>query len=306
MSRAPIRSLWRSHGAPLGVIAKRTWRSLLADNLPSRAAELGFYFFFAMFPILFSASSILGLVARSTAHVYDALLRYLSVVMPASTLSTVLAIFNEAMRSSSPGKFTFGLLIAIWSASIGISAIQDALNGVYKVQETRSYIKARLSAIGVTILVTALMSLSLASMLGTSFFVRLSGQDIHNRFLTICCEVMARVIGWALATAFLLVSFAVIYYWAPAVKTRRWRWISPGAAIGAVGWFLTSLGLRLYIHYFDKYSVIYGSLGAAIILLTWFYITGLMILLGAEINSEIEAAEVQRRLERCPPDPAIG
>jgi membrane protein len=82
----------------------------------------------------------------------------------------------------------------------------------------------------------------------------------------------------------------VIYYWAPDLKVRCWHWLTPGGAIGIVCWLLASLALRVYLHFFNSFSVTYGSLGAVIILLTWFYITGLMILLGAEVNSEIEAA----------------
>jgi membrane protein len=112
----------------------------------------------------------------------------------------------------------------------------------------------------------------------------------------------ARASGWIVATALLALAFAVIYYWAPDLKTRRWHWLTPGGAIGIVGWLVASLGLRVYLHYFDSYSVAYGSLGAVIILLTWFYITGLMLLLGAEINSEIEAEAAERRIGRLPAD----
>jgi membrane protein len=93
----------------------------------------------------------------------------------------------------------------------------------------------------------------------------------------------------------LVLTFAVIYYWAPDIKSRRWHWLTPGGAIGILGWLVASLGLRVYIHFFNNYSVTYGSLGAVIILLTWFYITGLMLLVGAEINSEIEAAGAETR-----------
>jgi membrane protein len=91
--------------------------------------------------------------------------------------------------------------------------------------------------------------------------------------------------------------FAVIYYFAPDIRNKRWHWLTPGSAFGILGWILASLVLRVYLHFFDNYSVTYGSLGAVIILLTWFYLTGLMLLLGAEINSEIEAATTERRLK---------
>jgi len=80
------------------------------------------------------------------------------------------------------------------------------------------------------------------------------------------------------------------------VKQRRWRWLTPGSAIGIAGWMLASFGLRLYLHFFNSYTAIYGSLGAVIILLTWFYLSGLMLLLGGAVNSEIEAAATEQRL----------
>ena len=298
VSRSPLHSLWDLHGIPPSVVARRTWKALLADNLVGRAAELAFYFLFALFPTLFSASSILGLVARSAATIYVALLKYMALLMPTAALSSVLTIFNETTGASSSGKFTFGLIAAVWSASVGISAMQDTLNAVYKVQETRSYIKARLSAIALTIILTIIMSLALASMLGSDFFATLARHRIYHHVLATSAVVAVRVVGWTIATAFLALSFSVIYYWAPNVQTRRWHWLSIGGAIGIAGWLLVSLGLRVYLHFFNNYSVTYGSLGAVIILLTWFYLTGLMILLGAEINSEIEAAVAETHLAK--------
>jgi membrane protein len=240
--------------------------------------------------------AILGLAARSASTIYESLFNYLSLVMPTEALGSVLSIFREMAGASSSGKVTFGLVAAIWSASVGISAIQDSLNAVYNVCETRSYIKARLAAIGVTIILTVVVSFALACMLGADFFAALTRHRLVNHFLIIGAVVAVRIVGWTLATAFLAFSFAVIYYWAPNVKARRWHWTSFGGAFGIVGWLSASLGLRVHLHFFNSYSVTCGSLGAVIILLTWFYITGLMILLGAEINSEIEAAVAEKKL----------
>lgn len=218
----------------------------------------------------------------------------------------MLATFNETTAAATSGKLTFGLIASIWSASVGISAIQEALNTVYKVNETRSYIMARISAIGVTILLSGIVTLTLACMLGADFFATLAHHSIANHFFAALVALMSRIIGWLFATALLALSFAVIYYWAPNVKTRCWHWLTPGGAIGILFWLLASLGLRLYLHFFDFFSITYGSLGAVIILLTWFYITGLMLLLGAEINSEIEAAAAEKRLAKSaiiPPTP---
>lgn len=280
----------------MGIVAIRTWKSILTDRLFGRAAELGFYFLFALFPTLFCASSILGLAARSADQFYDKLLNYLALVIPTSALGTVLQTFNETTAAATPGKLTFGLIAAIWSASVGISAIQDALNAVYKVQDTRSYLTARIYAIGLTIILTVVVTLILIAMLGGDLVAAVANRCTYNDFLTTAAAFSARLIGWTISAAFLALSFAVIYYWAPDVKARCWHWFTPGGTIGILGWLIASISLRIYLHFFNSYSVTYGSLGAVIILLTWFYLTGLMLLLGAEINSEIEAAAAETRI----------
>lgn len=296
VSRSPLRSLWNLQGVPARVVARRTWHALLADNILGRAAELGFFFLFALFPTLFSASSILGLAARSASEVYDSLLRYLALVVPTSALGTVIATFNETTAAASSRKLTFGLIAAIWSASIGVSAIQDSLNAVYKVHDERSYIRARISAIGLTILLSVLATLTLTCMFASDFLVDFLNQRMPGLIWANILAVLTRIVAWVCATALLSLSFAVIYYWAPGVKKHCWRWLTPGSTVGMFLWLFTSLGLRIYLHFFNFYSLTYGSLGAVIILLMWFYITGFMLLLGAEINSEIEAAAVEKKL----------
>jgi membrane protein len=269
---------------------------LFVDRIFGRAAELGFYFLFALFPTLFSASSILGLAARSAHQFYDRLLEYLALVIPTAALGTVLKTFNETTAGASSDKLTFGLMAAIWSASVGISAVQDTLNDVYKVKDNRSFFYARVCAIALTIVLTIIVTVGLACLLGGDFLAALAHRSIRTSLLAYATAITSRVIGWSLATALLALVFAVTYYWAPNVKTRRWHWLTPGGTIGIVGWLVCSLGLRVYLHYFPNYSLTYGSLGAVIILLTWFYISGLMLLLGAEINSEIEGAAAELRL----------
>jgi len=300
VSYFPLASLWNLQGTSVRTISQNTWKSIVADRLFGHAAELGFYFLFALFPTLLSASSILGMAARSANQIYTKLLNYLALVIPTAALGTVLATFNETNAAATSGKLTFGLIAAIWSASVGISAIQDTLNVVYKVEDTRSYFRARMYAIGLTILLSIIFTFVLVCLLGGDFFARLALQHIYHRFLAIIAAASTRLLGWSLASALLALSFAVIYYWAPDLKTRRWHWLTPGGAIGIAGWLLASLGLRAYLHFFDNFSVTYGSLGAVIVLLTWFYITGFMLLLGAEINSEIEAAAAEKRIDVSP------
>ncbi len=299
VANSPLHSLWDLQGTPFRVIAKRTARSFMADNLLSRAAELGFYFLFALFPTLVSASAILGLVARSAAGLSLRLLDYLSLVVPHDAFQIVLDTFNQTTANSSSGKITFGLAAALWSASVGFSAIQDTLNSVYKVKETRPYWKARGSAILVTLLLSLLVTLVLGALLFGTFLAHQIRSHVPSAHAAMVYAICTHILFDVVAVSMLILLFALIYYFAPDIPKKCWRWLTPGAAIGIFGWYLASVGLRVYLHFFNNYSVTYGSLGAVIILLTWFYITGLMLLLGAEINSEIEAAAAERRLKNA-------
>jgi membrane protein len=296
VSRSPLRSLWNLEGIPLWVIVKNTWNAMFDDNLLGRSAELGFYFIFALFPTLVTACSILGLAARSAVNFYQHLLQYLWIVVPPSALGTVLQAFNQTTAAASSGKLTFGLAAALWSASVGFSAIQDSLNLVYRVKETRPYWKARLSAIGITFVLSIVITLMLTSLLTADFLARLARLHIYHHFLAASAAISLRTMGWLVATGFLSLLFALIYYFGPDVKVCHWHWLTPGSAIGMLGWLVASLGLRMYVHYINNYSATYGSLGTVIILLTWFYLSGLMLLLGGEINSEIEAAVKEKSL----------
>jgi membrane protein len=296
VSHSPLNSLWDLNGASSKEIAIRTFKSAKEDRVFSRAAELGFYFLFSLFPTLICASSIVGIVARSATEIYGKLLGYLALVIPTSALGTVMSTFNQTTAASSGGKITFSLLGAIWSASVGVSAIQETLNEVYKIEEKRSYLGARLSAIGVTLLASAIGTLVLAAMFGGDWLANNVQHQIGLSAAAWTASSVVRVAAWAIATALLLLSFAVIYYFAPDWSHRRWRWFTPGGVIGIFGWLIASLGFRVYLHYFNSYTVTYGSLGAVVILLMWFYITGLMLLIGGEVNSEIEAAAVEKRI----------
>jgi membrane protein len=141
-----------------------------------------------------------------------------------------------------------------------------------------------------------LVTLILASLLGADFFARMAYLRIHHRLFAAAVAVTVTGLGWIVALLLLTLFFAVIYYFAPDVKTSQWHWLTPGSAIGIIGWLLASVLLRVYVHFFNNYTVTYGGLGAVIILLTWFYLSGLMLLLGAEINSEIEAVAAAKRL----------
>jgi membrane protein len=297
VSGSPLHNLWDFQGASAWVVMERTFKSFMEDNLLSRAAELGFYFLFALFPTLLFASSILGLVAKRADTFYVALLHYLAIVIPHSAFQMVMETFNQTTQAATGGKITFGLAAALWSASVGFAAIQDTANTVYKVKETRPYWLAKGQAILVTLLLSLVVSVTLAVLLGADYIVKLVHLTGTRHFLVVSEVVAVEAFAWVVVLAMLMLIFALIYYYAPDVKNHCWNWLSPGAAVGIAGWFAASIGLRVYLHYFNSFSETYGSLGAVIILLTWFYITGLMLLTGAEINAEIQAAVAEKKLK---------
>jgi membrane protein len=295
---SPAKNLWDLRGVSIRDVARRTVNSMLHDRLLAIAAELGFWFAFALFPALLCATTIMGLAARSAAQIYDRLLAYLALVVPNSALGIVLRIFHQTTTHSTSGKFTFGLLAVIWSASVGCSAVQDATNAVYKIVERRSYLKARLQAILLTLLLLCTLTLCLASLFVGDFLSGWLHDHMRQRIVSDTTVLFIRLCGWVFAAGFLAVSFGAVYHWGPDLRKRQWHWITPGAALGVAGWLLASLGFRIYLYYFNTYSVMYGALGAVIILLMWFYLTGLMLLLGVEFNSELEAAAMEVKLWR--------
>lgn len=298
VSRSEFHSLWNFEGTPVKVVLKRWAQSFNDDDLVSRAAELGFYFLFSLFPMLICASAVLGLAARSAPTIYVRLLHNLAMVVPGSAYQLVIDTFNQTAAASSGGKITFGLLVSLWSASMGFSAIQDTTNLVYKVRETRPYWKSHGSAILITLLLTVIATVNLAVLVGGSFLARKAHAAISHEPLRIAAVVAIHLITWIVACALLMLIISTIYYYAPNLKKKCWRWLTPGAALAIITWLLASLGFRAYLHFFNSYSLTYGSLGAVMILLMWFYITGLTLLAGAELNSEIQAAVAEKRLKQ--------
>jgi membrane protein len=312
VARSPLRNLWDFQGASAKLVWRRTFHAMIGDNLLSRAAEMGYYFLFALFPMLVSASSILGLVARRASTIYLSLLHYLALVVPASAYKMVIETFNQTASAATTGKITLGLVAAIWSASVGFAAIQDGMNTVYKVTESRPYWKARGAAILVTLLLAVLVTLNLAVLLGGDLLAKLLylviGRHtllVGHHALGITAALVVHVVQWTTASGLLLLQFNAIYYFAPDLKAKCWHWATPGAVIGILGWVISSVGLRVYLYFFvNSFSITYGSLGGVIVLLTWFYITGLMLLLGAEINSEIQAAVMEKKMKEAGEIPA--
>ncbi|HWR13902.1 MAG TPA: YihY/virulence factor BrkB family protein [Terriglobales bacterium] len=285
-------SPWELGGLTVPQLGRRVWAEINGDDdVFGRAAELAYFFFLALFPALIFATAVLGLMAGPGSELRQSLLDYLARAMPPSASELVRQTLDQTTQASGGGKLSFGILAALWSASAGMAAIMDTLNIAYEVEESRPWWKKRSVAIALTIGVTALTLISLAVILFGGNIADFVSQHVG---LGGALTVTWKVVQWPLALVCLSVVFAMVYYFAPNVEQRTWHWVTPGAVIGMVLWLAASFVFRVYLHFFNSYSATYGALGAVIILLLWFYITGLAILIGGEINSVIEDAAAKR------------
>jgi membrane protein len=281
-------SAWKRGGLSWKELAKRVWGEFQQDDIFGDAAKLSYYFLLALFPLLLFVTTVLGYFADAGSDLRQELLRMLSMVVPADASSLIFKTVNEVQEHAGGGKLSFGLLATLWAASNGMGALTDALNVAYEVRETRPWWKSRLVAVTLTIVLSVLILSALVLVL---FGGRIAEWIAASYSFGGVFVMTWKVLQWIVVLAFVLLAFALIYYFAPDVRVRRWQWIAPGTVIGVLLWLAVSFAFRLYLHYFNSYSATYGTLGAVIILMLWFYLTGAAILVGGEINSEILFAE---------------
>ena len=284
-------SLWKLGGLRWRELAKQAWKEIQEDDVFGRAAQLSYYFILALFPLLLFLTSVIGLVLGSGTGVRHQLFGYLSRVMPPSAFQLIDSTMVEVSAASGAGKLSFGILAALWAASNGMGAITESLNVAYDVKETRPWWKQRLVAVGLTIGLSLLIISALGLVVGGG---RIAEGLASSYGLGSVFVVTWKIVQWPIVLAFMVLAFALIYYFAPDVREQSWKWLTPGSALGVAIWLLVSLAFRLYLHYFNSYSKTYGSLGAVIILMLWLYFTGVAILTGGEVNSEIEHAAAKQ------------
>jgi membrane protein len=280
-------SLWGLGGLTWKALGKRVISEIQSDEVFARAAQLAYYFLLALFPLLLFLTSVIGLLLGSATGVRQTLFAYISRVLPGSAFNLVDSTMSEVSAASGGGKVTFGLLAALWAASNGMGAITEALNAAYNVKESRPWWKQRLTAIGLTLVLSILIISALVLVL---YGGKIANQIAVSYGLGDIFTFGWKLLQWPIVLAFMLLAFALIYYLAPDLYEQKWVWITPGSVIGVALWLLVSFGFKLYLHFFDSYSKTYGTLGAVIILMLWLYLTGAAILIGGEVNSEIENA----------------
>jgi membrane protein len=184
------------------------------------------------------------------------------------------------------GLLSFGIIAALWTASSAILAISTTLNRAYNVEESRPWWKVR----GIAILLVIGLSLFMIAATVLLIFGPQLGSWIANGIgLGDVFALTWNILRWPVSIMLLMLGLAILYYVAPDVE-QRWYWVTPGSVIAVVGWIIASLSFSYYVTNFASYNVTYGSIGTVIVLLTWLYLTGLFILIGGEVNAEIEHA----------------
>jgi membrane protein len=262
-------------------LLKRTYREFFDDNCLGLAAQLAFYFFLALFPALLFLVSLIGFLEVKNA--FAALLSGLGAIAPGQVLEIVRAEFEELSNKGHGGLLTLGFLGALWSSSAAMVAIIDTLNHAYDIEERRAWWKTRLLAIALTVTLAVFIVISVGLILaGPWLAVRLDARFGFGGLPGLIWTFLQ----WPVI--FLLVVFAIdlIYYFAPNVDTE-WAWVTPGSLIATLLWIACSLGFKVYVTNFGSYNATYGAIGGVIVLLLWFYLSGISILIGAEINAEI-------------------
>jgi membrane protein len=265
-------------------LLKRTVKEFVADNGLGLAAQLAYYFFFALFPAV-----LVGIAFASffpLEHFVDRIVGTLGGIVPGD----IVGILQDQIRKISEGKhggiLTFGLVAALWSSSAALVGLIDALNRAYDIEEGRPWWEVRLLAIGLTFALAALILVAFALVLvgptAAEYIARVTGLGPIFAWTW-------KILQWPVVLVLVAMGAGFVYYFAPDAD-QEWVWVTPGAVLAAGVWLAASLGFKYYVSNFATYTETYGTIGGVMVLLLWFYLSGVVFLLGAEMNAEIEHA----------------
>jgi len=273
--RAPVS--WRE-------LVRRTVADTLEDDCPGLAAQLAFYFFLAVFPALLFLVSLLAYVPVG-ATIGTPLAR-LEAILPAEIVMFIREQIEAAISGSHGGLLTVGIAGAIWSSSSAVTAIITALNRAYDLDEWRPWWKRRLIAIWLTIALALFVVLAFTLVVGGADLAEWVADRIGVG------QTFARVwavLQWPIACALVVFAVDLLYHFAPNAETK-WVWITPGALVATGLWLMASGGFKLYVQNFGTYTAVHGAIGTVIVLMLWLYLSGFALLVGAELNAEIDKA----------------
>lgn len=265
-------------------LIKRTAIEVYEDDCLGLAAQLAYYFILALFPALLFLLALASFFPID--QVTDEVMRGLANVAPPDVVQLITGQMQRIAESDHGGLLTLGILGALWSSSSALAGLIGALNTAYDIKENRPWWKVRLLAMGLTI--------ALALFLLLSSTLVIAGPEIAGKLANIFGLGAAftwtwNILQWPFALGLVISALALVYYYGPDAE-QDWVWITPGAMLATLLWLGISLGFRAYLQYAADYNATYGTIGGVIVLLLWLYFSGFAILVGAEMNAEIEHA----------------
>jgi len=278
------KSKWQLNGLSWWEFLNRVWEEVLRDDLLGKSAQLGFYFLLALFPALLCLTALVGLLPIQS--ITPDLLSYLNTVLPSNAIPLIETYLEQVVSGSGGGVVSLSFLGAFWAVSTGMAAIIDTLNVVYNVKDSRPMWKTRgiamIMSIGASVFVIVSMFLILAGGYMSQWIAEIVG---YGAVFTISWAI----VQWPLVVAFMLLAVSMIYYLAPNVS-HRWRMITPGSIVAVFLWLSASLGFKYYVAHFGTYNAAYGSLASVIVLMLWLYMSGLVLLIGGEVDAVLEGS----------------
>ena len=270
-------------GYRVGPLVRGTAREVLDDNIMGLAAQTAYYFFFSLFPLILFAAPLFGLIGDKQ-EMIEGVMRRLAGTLPGDALDLVRGVVQEVvLAEGAPGLMSIGAILAAWAGSNIFNALIDALNHAYDVEEGRVWWKKRLLALGSVIAGGAVMLAATAIMLGGENIAEWLGRQLGlgDEAVTVWS-----VVQYPLALALLIGTAWMIYYFLPNIRQDRTQ-VFAGAIVATVLWIVVTLLFRAYVVNFGSYSKTYGTVGGVIALLTWMYLSMLVLLIGGELNAEI-------------------
>ena len=280
--RTDLRDVVTLSGLKPKTLMRRVYVAIVEEDLSGYAAQLAYYFLFALFPFFIFLAALLPFIPIP--DLLPGIMALIGELLPAAALDMIKDNVEALVSQPRGGLLSFGILLALWSASGGVAAITDSLNHAYHVKEGRPFWRRRGMAILLTMSLAVLM---IGSMMLLIFGPELGGWLADFLGLGRAFDVVWSWVRWPLIVFMMVFAVALIYYFAPDVE-QDWRWITPGSVIAVLAWIGVSLAFGYYVDNFAEYDKTYGSIGAVIVLLTWMYLSGFFLLVGGEINAEIE------------------
>jgi len=272
-----------------GIGRSRAWRILRRslhefsnDRIPSVAASITFFFLLALFPALACIVSIYGAFAERATIVHE--LNFVSGFVPDAAVSVLQSDLDRLAALPSIKfnlSFLIALALAVWSSSGGVKALIDGLNVAYETREARSFLELSLDAVMLTLI--AIIAAALAIALAVALPAALARLPFDNWLVW-----SFRILVWPSTFAACVVLSSLIYRYGPNRVRAKWRWVTWGGAIASVAWIVGTVLFAWYVRNFGNYYQVYGNLSAIVAFLTWIWLSLVVLLLGAEINNEIE------------------